>query len=86
MASVRWWMVWMEGGGGGREGGEGVDLASGAVGLAADQGGGDVGVIGVILQVDGVRHPAGQEELVVLRGALQEEDVDDVPRCNRRRR
>lgn len=54
-------------------------LHAGTVRLAADQRGGDVGVGELVVQVDHVRHPAGQEELVPLGHAGPEHHAVDVP-------
>lgn len=54
-------------------------LHAGTVRLAADQRGGDVGVGELVVQVDHVRHPAGQEELVPLGHAGPENHAVDVP-------
>lgn len=55
------------------------DLHGGAVGLAADQCGGDVGVCVLILQVYYVCHTAGQEQLIPLKLAALEHDPVDIP-------
>lgn len=67
---------WFSTGYGGRGG---RYLHAGAVGFAADQRGGDVGVGELIIQVHHIGHPAGQEELVPLDLARAEHHTVDVP-------
>lgn len=54
-------------------------LHAGAVGFAAYQSGRDVGVCELVVQVDHVRHPARQEELVSLALTGPEHHAVDVP-------
>lgn len=55
------------------------NLHAGAVGLAAYQSGRDVGVCELIVQVNDIRHPAGQEELIPLSHTRPEHHTVDVP-------
>ncbi len=54
-------------------------LHGGAVGFAADEGGGDVRVCILVLQIHHIRHAARQEKLVTLSLTTLEEDPIDVP-------
>lgn len=56
-------------------------LHAGAVGFAADQSRRDVCVSELVIQVDHVGHPAGQEELVPLYLTWAEHHTVDVPTC-----
>lgn len=53
-------------------------LHGGAVSLAADQRGGDIGVGVFIIQINHVGHPAWQEQLVPLVGLVLEQDAVNV--------
>lgn len=60
-------------------------LHAGAVCFAADQSRRDVGVSELVVQVDHVRHPARQEELVPLSQTRPEHHAVDVPSWGGRR-
>lgn len=61
-------------------------LHAGTVGFAADQSRWDVRVRELVVQVDHVGHPAGQEELVPLHLTRPEHHTVDVPTWGGRRR
>lgn len=53
-------------------------LHGGAVSLAADQRGGDIGVCILVIQINHIGHPAWQEQLIPLIGLVLEQNAVDV--------
>lgn len=54
-------------------------LHAGTVSFAADQSRGNVGVGKLVIQIDHVCHPAGQEQLISFQSPGSEHDPVDVP-------